>query len=110
LTAVDSTVMVLDAVAGSTQGSINSNPQPEKSPRVSCRQSGAAGPGDGSDARVGFGDGLRGATPARGDVRELARGGAVEGQYATRQIHRENQVYNRHQGLPPLPSGSKAMP
>ena len=98
---VDSAVGVLDAAAGSNPGIDQFQSATGKIPDVSRRQGCAAGPGDGSDARVGFGNRLPGATPARGDVCELTNRGAVEGQYATRQILRENQVYNRRQGPPP---------
>jgi hypothetical protein len=73
----------------------------QKIPDVSRRQGGAAGPGDGANARVGFGNWPPGPTPARSDVRELTSCGAVGGQHAIRKTLRENQVYNRLQGLPP---------
>jgi len=82
-----------------TQGSINSQPATGKIPDVSRREGDAAG--------IGFGNRLPGAMPARGDVCGLTSRGAVEGQYATRQILRENQVYNRLQGLPPPALGQQ---
>jgi hypothetical protein len=103
---VDSAVRVLDAAAGSNPGIDQFQPATGKIPDVSRRE-GGAGPGDGGDARVAFGNRLPGATPARGDVCELTNRGAVEGQYATRQILRENQVYNRRQGLPPPALGQQ---
>src|SRR5271165_5577612 len=99
--------MVLDADARSSPRIDQFQPATGKIPDVSRRQGGAAGAGDGGDARVGFGNWPPGATPARGDVRELTSGGAVEGQYATRQILRENQAYNRFQGLPPPALGQQ---
>jgi len=70
---------VPDAAAGSNPGIDQFQPATSKIPDVSRRQRGAAGPGDGGDARVGFGNRPPGATPARGYVRELASCGAVEG-------------------------------
>jgi hypothetical protein len=104
---VDSAVRVLDAAAGSNPGIDQFQPATGKIPDVSRREGGAAGPGDGGDAGVGFGNRLPGATPARGDVCQLTSRGAVEGQYATRQILRENQSANRRQGLPPPALGQQ---
>jgi hypothetical protein len=92
---------VPDAAAGSNPRIDQFQPATGKIPDVSRRQRGAAGPGDGGNARVGFGDWPPGATPARSDVRELTSCSAVEGQYATREILGENQVYHRLQGQPP---------
>ena len=83
-TAVEQRGDGFDATSGSNPGIDQFQPATDKIPDVSRRQSGAAGPGDGGDACVGFGNRLPGATPTRGDVRELASGGAVERQYATR--------------------------
>jgi hypothetical protein len=107
LTTVDSAVMVLDAAAGSNPGIDQFQPAIHKIPDVSRRQSGTARAGDGGDARVGFRNRPPGTTPARGDVRELTSRGAVEGQYSTRQILGENQVYNRPQGLSPPAFGQQ---
>jgi hypothetical protein len=96
-----------DAASGSNPGIDQFQPATDKIPDVSRRQGGAAGPGDGGDARAGFGNRLPGATPTRGDVRELTRGSAIKGQYATGQILRENQVDNGLQGLPPPTLGQQ---
>ncbi len=85
--------MVLDAAAGSNPGIDQFQPATGKVSDVSRRQDGAAGPGDGGDARVGLGNRPPGATPTRSDVGEFTSRGAVEGQYATREILREYQLY-----------------
>src|SRR5580704_12487885 len=106
LTAVDSAVMVLDALPAQTQGSINSSRQPAKSPTFRVAR---AAPRDRVMAamRASASEIGRPARRRLGDLCELTSCGAVEGQYATRQNLRENQVYNRRQGLPPPALGQQ---
>jgi hypothetical protein len=58
--------------------------------------------------RVSLGNRPPGATPACSNVGELASRGAVEGQYPTRKILRENQLHDCFQGLPPSPFGQES--
>src|SRR5215472_3030767 len=97
----------LSAMAGSTPGIDQFQPATDKIAEVSRRQGGAAGSGNGGDARVGFGYRPTYPAPGRGDVRELTSRRAVEGKDPTHEVLGENQAHDGFQGLPPSTLGQK---